>query len=34
MEKQILIPANSRPVLKLVMVLVKMIEFVSDCWVA
>jgi hypothetical protein len=34
MEEHILIPAKSRPVLKLAMVLVKMIDFVSDCWVA
>ena len=34
MEEQILIPTNSRPVLKLAMVLVKMIDFMSDCWVA
>jgi len=34
MEEQILIPANSRPVLNLAMVLVKMVDFLSDCWVA
>jgi len=34
MEEQILNPANSRPVLKLAMVLVKIIDFVSNCWVA